>query len=60
MNTEHQHPISSSTAANCKVKTARDETIGRKKELMIDTENGQVLYVVLEVDTGFLNLDSKY
>jgi len=60
MNTEYHHPLSSSTAANCKVKTARDETIGSIKDLMIDTENGHVLYVVLEVDSGFFNLDSTY
>lgn len=60
MNTEYHHPISSSTATSCTVKTTREETVGSIKDLMINTENGQVLYVVLEVDTGFLNLGSKY
>ncbi len=42
-----------------KVKTARDESVGSIKEFMINTRTGQVDYVVLKVDEGFLNLGSK-
>lgn len=41
------------------VKTARDESVGSIKEFMINTLSGQVDYVVLKVDEGFLNLGSK-
>lgn len=59
MNTEYHFPISSSTAANCTVKTIRDESVGTIKDIMLDTETGEVAYVVLSVDTGFLNLGNK-
>jgi len=60
MNTEYHFPISSSTATGYDVKTARDESVGSIKDLMIDTETGEVAYVVLAVDEGFLNLGKKY
>lgn len=59
MNTAYNFPISSSTAANCIVKTIRDEAVGTIKDVMIDTDTGEVAYVVLAVDSGFLNLGSK-
>jgi len=59
MNTQYNFPISSSTAAKCTVKTIRDEPIGTIKDVMLDTETGEVAYVVLAVDSGFLNLGSK-
>ena len=51
--------VSSSYAASCKVKTPRDESVGSIKEFMINTVTGEVDYVVLKVDEGFLNLGSK-
>lgn len=60
MNTEYNFPISCSTAASCEVKTIKDEPVGSIKDIMIDTETGDVAYVVLAVDTGFLDLGSKY
>lgn len=59
MNTEYDFPISCSTATNCTVKTLRDESVGTIKDLMLDTTTGEVAYVVLSVDIGFLNLGSK-
>lgn len=51
--------ISSSTANSCTVKTPRDEKVGSIKDIMINTQTGQVSYVVLKVNEGFLNLGSK-
>lgn len=59
MNTDNQFPISSSTACSCTIKTARDEKVGKIKDIMIDTETGDVAYVVLAVDEGFLNMGTK-
>ncbi len=58
ISSEHSQ-ISCSTAMSSKVKTARDESVGSIKEFMINTTTGQVDYVVLKVDEGFLNLGSK-
>ncbi len=55
----HHSQISCTTAMSCTVKTARDESVGSIKEFMINTHTGQVDYVVLKVDEGFLNLGSK-
>jgi sporulation protein YlmC with PRC-barrel domain len=51
--------ISCSTAAGCTVKTPRDEKVGSIEDIMIDTRTGEVSYVVLKVNEGFLNLGSK-
>lgn len=59
MNTAYNFPISSSTATNCVVKTIKDEAVGTIKDVMLDTESGEVAYVVLAVDSGFLNLGTK-
>lgn len=59
MTTSHHSQISCSTATSCKVKTPRDESVGSIKEFMINTSTGEVDYVVLKVDEGFLNLGSK-
>lgn len=55
----HHSQTSASSACSCSVKTARDESVGSIKEFMINTHTGQVDYVVLKVDEGFLNLGSK-
>ncbi|AWW33250.1 PRC-barrel domain containing protein [Echinicola strongylocentroti] len=52
--------LSSSSLSGTTVKTPQDEKIGSIKDLMIETSTGHIAYVVLEVDTGFLNLGSKY
>lgn len=58
--TSSQHAqISCSTATSCEVKTPRDESVGKIKELMFNTSSGKIDYVVLKVDEGFLNLGSK-
>jgi len=59
MNNLTNSQISCSTAVSCIVKTARDESVGSIKDIMINTSTGQVDYVVLKVDEGFLNLGSK-
>lgn len=59
MTIAYHSQISCSTAMSSTVKTARDESVGKIKEFMINTLTGQVDYVVLKVDEGFLNLGSK-
>ncbi|MBA4300812.1 MAG: hypothetical protein C0433_12030 [Cyclobacterium sp.] len=55
----HHSQVSCGTASSCKVKTARDESVGSIKEFMINIQSGKVDYIVLKVDEGFLNLGSK-
>ncbi len=52
--------LSTSTLEGSKVKNLSDETIGDIKDIMLDAETGEVVYAVLSVNTGFLNLESKY
>ncbi|MBK6264072.1 PRC-barrel domain-containing protein [Marivirga sp. S37H4] len=52
--------LSTSTLEGSKVKNLSDETIGDIKDIMLDAETGEVAYAVLSVNTGFLNLESKY
>jgi hypothetical protein len=59
MSISHHSQISCSTATSCSVKTPSDESVGSIKEFMINTQSGQVDYVVLKVANGFLNLGSK-
>lgn len=42
------------------VENSTGENIGDIKDLMINTNSGEVEYAVLSVNTGFLNLGSKY
>jgi sporulation protein YlmC with PRC-barrel domain len=44
----------------CTVRTLGDDKVGTIKDIMLDAETGEVVYAVLAVDSGFLNLDSKY
>ena len=59
MKTIRETQISATTSIDCKVKTARDETVGSIKDVMINTITNEIDYVVLKVDEGFLNLGSK-
>lgn len=52
--------LSTSTIEGSTVRSLSDERIGTIKDIMLDTDSGEVVYVVLSVDTGFLNLGSKY
>ncbi len=52
--------LSTSSINGTRVKNAADEKLGEIKDVMLDTESGRVAYAVLSVDTGFLNLGSKY
>ncbi len=52
--------LSTSSITGSSVRTLSDEKVGSIKDIMLDTETGEVVYAVLSVDTGFLNLDSKY
>jgi sporulation protein YlmC with PRC-barrel domain len=52
--------LSTSTIEGSTVRSLSDEKIGTIKDIMLDTDSGEVVYVVLSVDTGFLNLGSKY
>lgn len=49
-----------STFKNTTVKNAVSEKVGKVEDIMIDSSNGEVSYVVLSVDTGFLDLGSKF
>ena len=49
-----------STYKNTKVKNAAGEKVGKVEDIMLNTATGEISYVVLAVDTGFLNMDSKY
>ncbi len=59
MDNSNYSQISCSNAVSRNVKTARDESVGSIKDIMINTSTGEVDYVVLKVDEGFLNLGSK-
>ena len=52
--------MKSSNIKNTTVKNAADEKIGSIEDVMIDTSTGEIAYLVLSVDTGFLNLGSKH
>ena len=61
MRNEQNHlTLSSTSITGTTVRSTNDESIGEIKDLMIDTESGDVLYAVLSVNTGFLNMGSKY
>lgn len=52
--------LSSTTIEGTKVRNLQDEKLGSIKDIMIDVDQGQIVYAVLSVHEGFLNLDSKY
>lgn len=52
--------LSSSSITGSDVISLQDEKIGTIKDIMLDTETGEVVYAVLSVNTGFLNLANKY
>lgn len=52
--------LSASSIEGTSVKNLRDEEIGTIKDVMLYTDTGEIAYAVLSVNTGFLNLESKY
>jgi sporulation protein YlmC with PRC-barrel domain len=52
--------LSASSIEGTSVKNLRDEEIGTIKDIMLYTDTGEIAYAVLSVNTGFLNLNSKY
>jgi sporulation protein YlmC with PRC-barrel domain len=52
--------LSASSIKGTSVKNLRDEEIGTIKDVMLYTDTGEIAYAVLSVNTGFLNLESKY
>lgn len=60
MNTYKSNLLSSNSLNGTVVENRNGDRIGDVKELMINTQSGEVSYAVLAVDTGFLNLGSKY
>lgn len=52
--------LSGSSINGTIVENRNGDNIGNIKDVMIDTRTGEVAYAVLSVDTGFLNLGSKY
>ena len=60
MDTLNRNLLSAGTINGTVVEDRHGERIGDIKELVVDTGTGEVSYAVLSVDTGFLNLGSKY
>lgn len=42
------------------IRTPNAETVGEVKDIVVNTSTGEVAYLVLKVNTGFLNMESKY
>lgn len=59
-NEDNDLVLSTSTLEGSKVKNLSNETIGDIKDIMLDADTGEVVYAVLSVNSGFLNLESKY
>ncbi|WP_373523476.1 PRC-barrel domain-containing protein [Aquiflexum sp.] len=59
-NSIRQQIISASSLEGTDVRTPADESIGDIKDIMIDLQSGEISYLVLSVNTGFLNLQNKY
>lgn len=59
-NSDKNQIISGSSLEGMDVRTPSDESIGDIKDIMIDIQSGEISYLVLSVNTGFLNLDNKY
>src|SRR5690606_41673376 len=59
MTTTHHSQIRCSTVFASTVEAARGESVGSINEFMTNIDTGEVDYVVLEVNQGFLNLGSK-
>jgi len=60
MNNQNDLMLSSTSIEGTKVHNHQDEKLGVIKDLMIDVDSGRIVYAVLSVSEGFLNLDSKY
>jgi sporulation protein YlmC with PRC-barrel domain len=52
--------LSSTSIEGTRVRNHQDKKLGDIKDLMIDLDSGRIVYAVLSVSEGFLNLDSKY
>lgn len=59
MTITHNSQIRCSTVFASTVETAKQESVGAIDEFMTNIQTGEVDYVVLKVDQGFLNLGSK-
>ena len=58
MNIQHQL-LSGSSINGTIVENRNGDNIGNIKDLMIDTQTGEIAYAVLTVDSGFLSLGTK-
>lgn len=52
--------LTSDSLKGTPVRDQHDEALGNIKDLMIDLKTGEVIYAVLSVEDGFLNMGSKY
>lgn len=59
-NLEKNMLLKSSSVVGTDVKNLRDESVGTIKDVVLYTDTGEVAYAVLSVNTGFLNMGSKY
>lgn len=57
---ENELILSCNKLSSWVMKTPTGEKVGKVKDIVLNTASGEVAYVVLAVDTGFLNLESKY
>src|SRR5690606_34220732 len=58
---QHKNRImKASSFKDTTVKNAISEKIGKVEDIMIDTGTGDVAYIILSVDSGFLNMGNKY
>lgn len=52
--------LSSTTVEGTKVRNLADEKLGDIKDIMIDVDSGRIMYCVLSMHEGFLNMNNKY
>jgi sporulation protein YlmC with PRC-barrel domain len=59
-NQHHELILRCSKLTGWTIKNPAAEKVGTVKDIVLNTATGEVAYVVISVDTGFLNLESKY
>lgn len=60
MNTTHSYLRSCSGLTGTSIEDEYNNKVGKIKDVVIDITEGKVSYVVVAVDTGFLNLGNKF
>lgn len=60
MNTAYHFPLCCTNITNRKIKTIRNEHVGFIRNLMIDTQTGKVIYVIIELKKHLGNPIKKF